>query len=233
MVKEVSIHAPARGATAIPVDVTDEECFNPRTRTGCDGYPEAAKPAELGFNPRTRTGCDEDGCGAPRVNAVSIHAPARGATRPGEFARSPSEFQSTHPHGVRRGSVIGFDAPSSFNPRTRTGCDAAVTMRLMTSWVSIHAPARGATMARRHGLNVFVVSIHAPARGATVYRADPFSVQVFQSTHPHGVRLAQLGDGRFVVEFQSTHPHGVRPDIPCLKVQYLVSIHAPARGATI
>ena len=58
---------------------------------------------------------------------------------------------------------------------------------------------------------------------------------MFQSTHPHGVRqketpiLVPLPS-----QFQSTHPHGVRL-VPLLAGHELiiVSIHAPARGATI
>jgi len=56
---------------------------------------------------------------------------------------------------------------TSFNPRTRKGCDFgkdAVTLDLI---VSIHAPARGATYRAHREHKGSVVSIHAPARGAT------------------------------------------------------------------
>jgi len=33
------------------------------------------------------------------------------------------DFQSTHPHGVRRNALWRPDRLSTFNPRTRTGCD--------------------------------------------------------------------------------------------------------------
>jgi len=84
---------------------------------------------------------------------------------------SPSyKFQSTHPRGVRQNpsgsswSIMycfnprtreGCDHPhhpaalahSGFNPRTREGCDASICWRLRGRfWVSIHAPARGATL---------------------------------------------------------------------------------------
>ena len=167
---------------------------------------------------------------------VSIHAPARGATE--RFLALPillPKFQSTHPHGVRRASagtpitaclfqsthphgVRRQDqcAPrlgrASFNPRTRTGCDATATDYKPRRWrfnprtrtgcdsyvdwdddwidqVSIHAPARGATMSCTPILVPLAVSIHAPARGAT---------------------------------------HGIGDEIH----RAPVSIHAPARGAT-
>ena len=56
---EVSIHAPARGATSF--------CFDFDAK-------------EHGFNPRTRTGCDNLNSRFKFINYVSIHAPARGAT---------------------------------------------------------------------------------------------------------------------------------------------------------
>ena len=55
----VSIHAPARGATwQCQLDVSDTNCFNPRTRTGCDMVVITASTFTIRFNPRTRTGCD-------------------------------------------------------------------------------------------------------------------------------------------------------------------------------
>ena len=95
--------------------------FNPRTRVGCDGFQGRGLTGQRCFNPRTRVGCDWDagrktrcdacfnprtrvGCDAGRVSAlvdaaaVSIHAPAWGATKSSRTRRS-------HERG--------------FNPRTR------------------------------------------------------------------------------------------------------------------
>jgi len=104
-----------------------EFSFNPRTRTGCDDYSFIEIDNRKGFNPRTRTGCDVR---LVRflwgLSHVSIHAPARGATLliiisiPFNISFNPRtrtgcdfthhyinsfqyKFQSTHPHGVRRG----------------------------------------------------------------------------------------------------------------------------------
>ena len=142
-----------------------------------------------------------------------------------------------------------------FNPRTHTGCDADNLQDLWLKKVSIHAPTRGATSAGKlggsfgwfqsthpHGVRLFdlskstkkaVVSIHAPTRGATQVRFYTFRGQKFQSTHPHGVRLPVLLGLPIVSLFQSTHPHGVRLNA-CQKAihQFIVSIHAPTRGAT-
>ena len=79
----VSIHAPARGATrglwSLPLPL---ERFNPRTREGCDGMCLGKHLQGKRFNPRTREGCDGDAfsLGYPG-QGVSIHAPARGATQ--------------------------------------------------------------------------------------------------------------------------------------------------------
>ena len=99
----VSIHAPARGATqAVPVDwyrvctfqstrphgarqtftfyLCDDYGFNPRARTGRDSLHARRIRREVRFNPRARTGRDRDAFVIKRCSAVSIHAPARGAT---------------------------------------------------------------------------------------------------------------------------------------------------------
>ena len=56
---------------------------------------------------------------------------------------------------------------ASFNPRAREGRDTRLQPGERAKGVSIHAPARGATLTvlKRHGK--MIVSIHAPARGAT------------------------------------------------------------------
>jgi len=102
---------------------------------------------------------------------VSIHAPARGATvghRSGDTYLDV--FQSTHPHGVRLRRYSRFWwTISGFNPRTRTGCDNEGDKGLRSVFaVSIHAPARGATILLMPIATILTVSIHAPARGATV-----------------------------------------------------------------
>ena len=124
---------------------------------------------------------------------VSIHAPAKGATRHRscDLPRI-GRFQSTPPRGgdasdgdrCRSSTAVSIHAPAkgatgasgtisgtrrSFNPRPREG--ATVTVRdhgAVTMPVSIHAPARGATRTRSSLTIADSVSIHAPAKGATV-----------------------------------------------------------------
>ena len=168
-------------------------------------------------------------------------------------------FQSTHPRGVRlapRGSARRTRA--SFNPRTRVGCDALDLGRVeFKALVSIHAPAWGATVfaggcchgaafqsthprgVRPHLLSVdtvkpFGVSIHAPAWGAT--KAGQVAIRDFDSFNPRtrvGCDTPSTMMSPCSGRFQSTHPRGVR------RARHfhfgpggLVSIHAPAWGAT-
>ena len=78
-----------------------------------------------------------------------------------------------------------------------------------------------------------MVSIHAPAWGATGKRLRDDIRPLFQSTHPHGVRQLARFWARSRPRFQSTHPHGVRlPRTRLTNINYYVSIHAPAWGAT-
>ena len=55
----------------------------------------------------------------------------------------------------------------------------------------------------------------------------------FQSTHPRGVRPGPRNQAGRGIRFQSTHPRGVRPAyISAISYNFIISIHAPARGAT-
>ena len=147
------------------------------------------------------------------MGAISIHAPARGATR---NKMKQIEFANISIHAPARGATSSQSRLSAFrryfNPRSREGSDLrsqyATILRLQfqstlprgerllqdsvkqrTILISIHAPARGATLEMLVPKVKAKISIHAPARGAT--EAD----------------------------------HG-------LMQQLSISIHAPARGAT-
>ena len=79
----VSIHAPAWGATQLSfLLLFDHLCFNPRARMGRDQMIHYEWSYVISsFNPRARMGRDTEQCSLARANlAVSIHAPAWGAT---------------------------------------------------------------------------------------------------------------------------------------------------------
>ena len=77
-------------------------------------------------------------------------------------------FQSTRPHGARHqtiGTLIRF---LGFNPRARMGRDIVGDWAGERIYVSIHAPAWGATGLSKMAVCSIPVSIHAPAWGATI-----------------------------------------------------------------
>ena len=78
--KQVSIHAPVWGATQRWPRQQPRQCFNPRTRVGCDCGSCCSKRSDFGFNPRTRVGCDVQTDMDYKRQLVSIHAPVWGAT---------------------------------------------------------------------------------------------------------------------------------------------------------
>ena len=123
----ISIHAPAKGATArTGKDFFRYGYFNPRSREGSDVCRFSSLSRQNDFNPRSREGSDrlifrlkeiiqEFQSTLPRrerlktvyldrwCNRISIHAPAKGATRAG---------------------VGWWFACVYFNPRSREGSDA-------------------------------------------------------------------------------------------------------------
>ncbi len=131
--------------------------------------PFGAKEKKDGFNPRSREGSDVTGAtdGALTVG-VSIHAPAKGATRclprtankypfqstlprrerpPSDSApRNPRLFQSTLPRRERHPLTCKWSYGSQFQStlprRERLETQQA---RYAREKVSIHAPAKGAT----------------------------------------------------------------------------------------
>ncbi len=145
--RDVSIHAPAWGATD-RLAVT------------------ATIPAFQSTRPR---GARRDGRGVVgRDRAVSIHAPAWGATRRTPGARLSDDCFNPRAR-VGRDSIrmLCVCVVSSFNPRARVGRDVVERGKRRFMLVSIHAPAWGATMATGSIRWAQAVSIHAPAWGAT------------------------------------------------------------------
>ena len=101
---QISIHAPARGATQTLCDRRRAGRFQSTLPHGERHYttPNDCQTME-DFNPRSRTGSDGGRYPRRAYRRISIHAPARGATFILVSPRCNSEiFQSTLPHGERR-----------------------------------------------------------------------------------------------------------------------------------
>ena len=124
----------------------------------------------------------------------------------------PVEFQST---------LLREERPSGSWKRKRPKRFQSTLLReerrskhmwiMMDYFISIHAPARGATVIARCQYVSYHISIHAPARGATNSLLSVVLVEIFQSTLLREERLFPV-----YAAMQSEH----------------ISIHAPARGAT-
>ncbi len=76
-------------------------------------------------------------------------------------------FQSTRPRGARLLAANVVRWLVCFNPRARVGRDKPSIKGLYVYYVSIHAPAWGATSRVDKHVTQVQVSIHAPAWGAT------------------------------------------------------------------
>jgi len=144
--RPVSIHAPARGATPSQgYDWRYMLCFNPRARAGRDVSTKKDPSTQHSFNPRARAGRD---------------------LRPAQRGLSCEGFNPRARAGRDSSRRLAVPATVRFNPRARAGRDLY------------------------HGMMVesLSVSIHAPARGATLRRDTRDAVNVFQSTRPRGAR---------------------------------------------
>ena len=123
-------------------------CFNPRTREGCDVLRRVLSLGSLWFQSTHPRGVRQDGMPANNMvtiefqsthprgvrhipwhgydswSAVSIHAPARGATAD---ALLIVYFLAVSIHAPARGATLStcqsYLRHRSFNPRTREGCD--------------------------------------------------------------------------------------------------------------
>jgi len=122
---------------------------------------------------------------------VSIHAPARGATtRTQVHPKLDTSFNPRTREGCD-GGLFGIKRlVLRFNPRTREGCDGGYREYIPAAVkVSIHAPARGATL-RRHiellGLRCFNPRTREGCDDMGISAAE--YIRKFQSTHPRGVR---------------------------------------------
>ena len=100
---EISIHAPARGATIRNDDKPAPDLhFNPRSREGSDQITKMPVINVKRFQstlPRGERHADRF-CVFSIID-ISIHAPARGATQSWQQGYGYKEFQSTLPRGER------------------------------------------------------------------------------------------------------------------------------------
>jgi len=196
--KDISIHAPTRGATyLLSTGQALRHNFNPRAHAGRDGSFHMAAMTILSFqSTRPRGARPEKNTAVNRFVAISIHAPTRGAT----LLIAILAFRKRH-----------------FNPRAHAGRDFSRGGRVHKSTRFQSTRPRGARPARALGLrqyclfqstrprgarhvNIVIrgfdrrISIHAPTRGATWLTRETPGASEFQSTRPRGARLDGVVD---------------------------------------
>ena len=180
-------HRSAKGATS--------ESRKPRTPPPFQSTPPrrerlrvltGLRQARRYFNPRSREGSDDQRkYSLLEYSAISIHAPAKGATSARWFP---------------------WSSPSHFNPRSREGSDISQAQLLQDWRISIHAPAKGATVSVLARWVKTIISIHAPAKGATLRRWCTGGGCLFQSTLPRRERHCRPTTSTRDKLFQSTLP---------------------------
>ena len=119
------------------------------------------------------------------------------------------------------------------NPRARVGHDSGGRFATSGLEISIRAPAWGATSEAQRRALPERVSIRAPAWGATCIVWMASTMLSFQSTRPRGARLDGSAEllGLSLVSIHAPARGATRDEVPLIVVQH-VSIHAPAWGAT-
>ena len=125
-------------------------------------------------------------------------------------------FQSTLPQGERRSALWPPQWPHQFQSTLPQGeRPARRYLPPHCLGISIHAPARGATIVPNPSRAAGLISIHAPARGATCRSiAGGTWTSQFQSTLPQGERPTTGLSWSAPTKFQSTLPQGERHVAP-------------------
>ena len=124
----------------------DSEHFNPRSREGSDMVNGAGRlRVKISIHAPAR-GATHVATNLTNGAKISIHAPARGATIYTGGLAKVTLFQSTLPRGERRGVTVSNPQVINFNPRSREGSDTTRNFKFFCFYISIHAPARGATI---------------------------------------------------------------------------------------
>ena len=163
------------------------------------------------FNPRSREGSDFASRSHKHPRQISIHAPAKGATMMSWCWGKAIRFQSTLPRRERHRNTKSKVEKFYFNPRSREGSDLQLILLLFFCFISIHAPAKGATCRHGHML---------------------FDKRIFQSTLPRRERPFLSAGNADIRNFNPRSREGSDILLGGDCQRRGISIHAPAKGAT-
>ena len=187
-------------------------CFNPRAHEGRDLAIRTSPSCVRTFQSTRPRGARRPMIAAGRGQiSVSIHAPTRGATSTLASRSYVDQFQSTRPRGARRRTCAGASTAGCFNPRAHEGRDGGE-----------------GCVARR-----FLVSIHAPTRGATTWPAACRATRIGFNPRAHEGRDTRCSGWASRDRGFNPRAHEGRDDESRhRRLNCVVSIHAPTRGAT-
>ena len=145
---------------------------------------------------------------------ISIHAPARGATPV---------------------PPISSESAGNFNPRSRKGSDASPQALFLREMIFQSTLPQGERLGIPFRYYMFEEFQSTLPQGERQYQAGPLKQEDrFQSTLPQGERLKVRVPKVTSRIFQSTLPQGERQLNWSKKhTDGIISIHAPARGATL
>ena len=131
-----------------------------------------------------------------RLKAISLQPEGRG-------------FNSRSREGSDFARLLYLQGEERFNSRSREGSDLSIPLVDGDRAVSIHAPARGATVCSFGAIILDSVSIHAPARGAT-YRSvlRLWSSRSFNSRSREGSDFDSFASSCFCSCFNSRSREG-------------------------
>ena len=142
------------------------------------------------FNPRSREGSDA-------VNRKSSSIRKNFNPRSREGSDDMTSYREEHFGHFNPRSREGSDTSRWFIPRDRQisihapakGATVDIFDKAKKTIISIHAPAKGATAYTHLDNGLLTISIHAPAKGATHLIIVHFIFCQFQSTLPRRERL--------------------------------------------
>ena len=209
------------------------------------------------FNPRSRKGSDGNFSGIV-THVIPFQSTLPQGERPRSLLLPPSRslFQSTLPQGERHLCVMSIEAkskfqstlpqgerpilnafklfPRHFNPRSRKGSDICSLHNNRGYLISIHAPARGATLTTLQILTHINHFNPRSRKGSDGKSISEGTVQ--QDFNPRSRKGSDINGAYFIGHSQDFNPRSRKGSDAHKgnKKERLkgISIHAPARGAT-
>ena len=182
-------------------------------------------------------GSDGFGASIKRAFAISIHAPAWGATGARLSAAALKKYFNPRSRvGSDHDDIYTKVGEFDFNPRSRVGSDSVQWQDGNGGLIFQSTLPRGERPWNVSKVgDAFKISIHAPAWGATATRVfrPGLTALYFNPRSRVGSDSFGAASAAISATFQSTLPRGER-HLPRVRGQFgsLISIHAPAWGAT-